>query len=64
MNIKSISSHCKQFQVVIFLSQATIVADIFHKLVAPLHLFFLVLRLCNGVNVPKITSAQLEHYLL
>ena len=35
-NVKSISSHCRRLQLTIFPSQATIVADIFHKLVAPL----------------------------
>ena len=36
-NFKNISSHCKRFQLTIFLSQATIEADIFHKLEPPLH---------------------------
>ena len=35
-NVKSISSHCRRFQLTIFPSQATIVADIVHELVAPI----------------------------
>ena len=49
-NFNSVSSYCRQFQMTIFLSQATIAADIFHKLVDPVHIF-LFLRACNSFNV-------------
>ena len=60
-NVKNISSHCKRFQLTIFLSQATMEADIFHKLETPLHKSF---KFCRPVTIliyPKITLNQSEH---
>ena len=50
-NVKNNSSHCRRFQLTIFLNQATIVTDISCKLVTPLYFFF-ILRACYGFNIP------------
>ena len=56
-NVKSISSHCRQFQSTIFLRQPPVI-DIFNKLLAPRLYNSLILHACSGFNVP---SNRLEH---
>ena len=57
-NAKSISSHCRQYQLTFFLPQAIIMAEIFHKLVAQL------MKGAGAVTVsmyPNIDLDQLEN---
>ena len=52
-NVKSISIHCRQFQLTIFLRQTTFRDKTFFITWSPPLLnFFLMLRVCSGFNVP------------
>ena len=57
----SVSSHCRQFQLIIFPSQVTIAAAIFHKLVAPLLKYFYLYGPVTVSIYPKTTLNQLGH---
>ena len=59
-NVKSISSHCR-FQLTILLSQSTVVANIFHTLVALLYESFWFYGPATVSIYPRITLNQLQH---